>query len=81
MFGTYCQGSNKYQIMIDEEGQIYKCAMGIWNYASVDEYLEGGFDERFKEFHQVFNSVFIGSCSSCIRQHEHSKREEDVDQE
>ena len=36
-------------------------------YANINEYLEGGFDKRFKEFNKRFYSIFIPSCSSCIR--------------
>ena len=68
MFRTYCSNPDKkYTFLIDEEGTIYKCGFGIWGYASTDEYREGGFAARFKEFNQVFYGCFIGSCSSCVR--------------
>ena len=67
-FSCYCQNPlKKYHFLIDEDGAIYKCGFGIWNYADVDEYVDGGFAERFKEFNQKFYSIYISNCLSCSR--------------
>jgi hypothetical protein len=67
-FGCYCHNPEKqYSFLIDEKGDIFKCGFGIWNYDSIDTYVDGGFTTRFKEFNKVFYGVFIPSCSSCIR--------------
>lgn len=66
MFGTYCGNPKKqYTFLIDEEGAIYKCVFGRWQYASVDDYLVGGFAKRFKEFNKKFYSIFISNCYRC----------------
>lgn len=68
MFSCYCHNPEKqYTFLIDEKGDIFKCNFGVWNYASVDEYINGEFAPRFKEFNKIFYDVFIPSCSSCIR--------------
>jgi hypothetical protein len=73
MFGCYCQNpKNQYSFLIDEVGDIFKCGFGVWHYAEVDEYLDGGFAARFKEFNKIFYGVFISSCATCIRSHEFS---------
>ena len=67
-FSCYCHNPEKeYVLMIDEVGDVFKCGFGVWDYANVDDYLEGGFPERFKEFGKLFNSIFISNCASCIR--------------
>lgn len=64
----YCHKPERmYSFLIDEAGEIYKCGFGVWNYADIHEYIEGGFRERFKEFNSKFYDVFIGSCKYCIR--------------
>lgn len=66
MVGCYCQDDkNQYAFMIDEDGIIYKCGFGIFSYASVDEYIDGGFRKRFKEYNTFFYSKFIPSCKTC----------------
>jgi hypothetical protein len=73
MFSCYCQNpKNQYSFLIDEVGDIFKCGFGVWNYADVDEYIDGGFPARFKEFNKIFYGVFISSCATCIRSHEFS---------
>ena len=73
MFGTYCSNpEHQYSFLIDEEGKIYKCAFGVWDYADVHDYREGGFAERFKEFNMKFYDIFIGSCSRCARSYQFS---------
>ena len=75
MFGCYCHNPEKmYSFLIDEVGEIFKCGFGVWNYASVDEYEDGGFPERFKEVNKKFYDVFIPSCSSCINSYEHQSK-------
>ena len=64
----YCHNPvHMYSFLIDEVGKIYKCGFGVWNYAQVDDYLEGGFRERFKTFNKKFYSCWVPSCASCIR--------------
>ena len=76
--GNYCsKPDHKYSFLIDENGTIYKCAFGIWDYADVDEYLDGGFAARFKEFNTVFYQAFINNCQSCSNVYQfrgHKKR-------
>lgn len=68
MMGNSCSGEDEhYTFLIDEGGLIYKCNFGVWPYAKVDEYLEGGFRERFKKYNQKFYKVFIPNCRSCYR--------------
>lgn len=77
MFGAYChKESKKYNFLIDEDGRIYKCGFGIWNYAEVEEYLDGGFDERFKECNMKFYGVFVSSCTACQKMSARAKAEE-----
>lgn len=73
MFACWCHSpDHMYSFLIDEEGLIYKCSFGLWQYADVEDHLEGGFDKVFKETNQRFNSVFISSCKSCHRAHSKS---------
>lgn len=66
--GCYCHKPiEQYTFLIDEKGNIFKCGFGMWCYANVEDYLNGGFNERFKEFNKKFYSVFIPSCAGCIR--------------
>ena len=68
MLGTSCSNpEDNYAFLIDEDGEIYKCGFGVWDYANVNDYLTGGFGERFKQFVKVFNKTFISSCKSCVR--------------
>lgn len=68
LFGCYCHNpQHEYSFLIDEDGDIYKCAFGVWNYANITEYQSGGFAKKFKEFNQKFYNIFITSCSACIR--------------
>ena len=54
-----------YTFLIDEMGQIFKCAFGVWYYADVDEYLDGGFRAKFKDYNSKFYKCFLPSCNSC----------------
>ena len=66
--GNFCsQSDKKYGFLIDEVGNIYKCSMGVLDYAKIDDFLEGGFAKRFKEFNKKFYKCFIPSCSTCYR--------------
>ena len=68
MLACYCHNpQNQYSFMIDEGGVIYKCPFGILDYANVIDYVDGGFNAKFKDFNSKFYSIFIPSCSSCIR--------------
>ena len=68
MFGCYCDNpENKYAFLIDEEGNIYKCPFGIFKYATVEKYIDGGFRERFKDYNKFFYSKFIPSCNTCAQ--------------
>lgn len=65
-FGTYCSNpEHRYSFLIDEEGKIYKCSFGVWDYADVHEYVDGGFAERFREFNMIFYNTFISNCRAC----------------
>lgn len=66
---THCNSNpvHEYSFLIDEDGLIYKCGFGTWSYAKVQEYLDGGFSKRFKEFNQKFYNIFIPNCRSCRR--------------
>lgn len=68
MFACYCRNpEKKYGFLIDEDGEIYKCDFGNFGYANIHDYLDGGFDVRFKEFNKNFYSVFIPNCTTCVR--------------
>jgi hypothetical protein len=68
MMGCYCHDcKNMYSFLIDEEGIIYKCGFGMFSYATVYEYIDGGFREKFKEYNKFFYSKFIPSCKSCAQ--------------
>ena len=65
-FSCYCHNpKQKYSFLIDEEGNIYKCGFGILQYAEIDDYLNGGFNKRFKEFNSKFYSIFVSNCRAC----------------
>lgn len=75
MLGNYCnKPERRYSFLIDEEGNIHKCGFGVWPYAKVEEYLDGGFDKRFKEFNDKFYGCFIMTCSQCRRAESYSKK-------
>lgn len=75
MFGCYCHNpKNMYSFLINESGEIYKCGFGVWNYADINDYLDGGFRKKFKEYNMKFNSLFVTSCKSCIRGAYRNKR-------
>lgn len=66
MMGCYCHNpENMYSFLIDEKGKIYKCGFGVLSYDTIDDYLEGGFRQRFKEANTKFYGQFISSCRSC----------------
>ena len=68
LFSCYCHNpQHEYSFLIDEDGTIYKCSFGVWDYANIEDYLNGGFAKRFKEFNQKFYKVFFTSCANCIR--------------
>ncbi len=74
MFGCYCSNElKKYSFLIDESGDIYKCAFGIWDYADVKEYQNGGFRDRFKEFNSKFYKIFISNCKRCSSYYNQNK--------
>lgn len=66
MMGCYCHNpKHMYSFLIDEDGKIYKCGFGVLSYDTIDDYLEGGFRQRFKEVNTKFYGQFISSCRSC----------------
>jgi len=72
MFGCWCHNPiHQYSFLVDENGSIYKCGFGVWDYAEVDDYLDGGFAARFKEFNKVFYNTFIPSCATCHRSYKY----------
>jgi hypothetical protein len=67
-FMCYCtKPDRKYSFLIDEQGVVYKCPLGVWDYANISDYVDGGFDKAFKEFNSIFYSEFIPNCATCIR--------------
>lgn len=69
-FAAYCYNQDrKYSFLIDEEGKIFKCPFGLWQYAYVGNYVDGGFNSRFKKFNLVFYKCFISNCRSCLCSH------------
>jgi radical SAM protein with 4Fe4S-binding SPASM domain len=76
LFGCYCQNpEHRYSFLIDEDGNIFKCTFGIWKYANVKDYIEGGFRSKFKEFNKKFYNVFISNCKSCSTQYFFSRKD------
>jgi len=76
-FSCWChKPDRKYSFLISEDGEISKCEMGVWDYANINDYLEGGFDARFKEFNQIFYNQFVGNCVICNRSCQRATREE-----
>jgi hypothetical protein len=70
--GCYCHNpENMYTFLIDEEGDIYKCSFGMIKYANIEDYIEGGFDARFKEYNTKFYGVPLLHCMSCVRTVDH----------
>lgn len=79
MFGAYCsKPDRRYNFLIDEKGNVYKCGMGAWPYANVSEYIDGGFDERFKYFNDVFYGAYVMSCTQCRHAEMQSKKQKPV---
>jgi len=81
MFQCWChKPDRKYSFLIKEDGNISKCDMGLWDYAKVEDYLDGEFDSRFKEFNQIFYKQFIGNCSMCNRSYNYAtaKQKEEI---
>ncbi len=67
MMGCYCHNpQHHYSFLIDEIGNIFKCGFGVWQYANVFKYANGGFAERFKDFNKAFYDTFIPNCKRCI---------------
>jgi hypothetical protein len=67
-FHCYCKKpDNMYSFLIDEEGIIYKCCYGIWDYSNVNKYQNGGFNKKFKEANLKFYSNFVPNCKTCVR--------------
>jgi len=64
----YCANPKKtYGFLIDERGEICKCAMGILPYDDVENFVGGGFAARFKEMGTAFQKSFIMACADCAR--------------
>lgn len=63
MFGCYCHNpQHQYSFLIDEVGDIFKCGFGIWNYASVDEYINGD----LIHIQIIFSNIIKNFCSQKI---------------
>jgi hypothetical protein len=70
----YCGKPDRmYSFLIDEVGNISKCSFGAWVYDDIHNFLDGGFDVRFKYFTGLFYQQFIPNCSTCMRCSERSK--------
>jgi hypothetical protein len=75
MFGAYCSpGEKRYNFLIDEVGEIYKCGLGAWPYANVKDFQEGGFNKKFKEFNNKFYGAHVMNCMMCQRIESRSKK-------
>ena len=71
-FFAYCtEPQRKYDFLIDEKGDIFKCPFGIWKLCNIED---PEFKNKFKTFNKKFESVFITNCKSCINIHEFSIR-------
>ena len=81
MFATYCHNQDsKYQFMIDEKGVIFKCPFGIWDFADVYDYVNGGFEKPFKDFNVKFYKCMIFNCKQCINAWNLAEREENEEE-
>lgn len=68
LIARYCdKPDRRYEFLINEEGNIYKCVYGLWEYTDVFHYLKGGFAKRFKEFSEIFYNQGITNCAMCNR--------------
>ena len=77
-FGTYCtKPERRYSFLVDEQGEIYKCGFGVWDYDNISRFTEGGFAKRFKEFNTKFYNVFISSCAVCRRSYRRVEMKEE----
>jgi len=75
-FGTYCtKPERRYSFLVDEQGEIYKCGFGVWNYDNIDAFTGGGFAKRFKEFNTVFYNIFISNCAVFHRSYHRAERD------
>jgi MoaA/NifB/PqqE/SkfB family radical SAM enzyme len=75
LYSCYCNNpKHQYSFLIDEDGIIYKCAFGVWDYAEVTDFLDGGFSCLFKHVNSVFYDTFISNCQRCIRAYERNGR-------
>lgn len=67
-FSCYCHDPrHMYSFLIDEKGDIFKCAMGVWCYSNVSEYTEGDFAKIFKSYNRDFYKAFVPNCKTCYR--------------
>ncbi len=79
-FQCWCHKPDRmYSFLITESGEIFKCDMGVWNYDNISNFIEGGFDIRFKEFSKLFYEQFIGNCAVCGRAYNNSIRKKALD--
>jgi len=60
-----------------DQGEIYKCGFGVWDYDNISRFTEGGFAKRFKEFNTKFYNVFISSCAVCRRSYRRVEMKEE----
>lgn len=74
---TWCSKPERmYEPFIDERGLIYRCGFGVWDYATVQKHLAGGFAACFKEFGLEFNKVFGTNCLRCSQAYARAKSKE-----
>lgn len=68
MFNAYCCHPDvKYNLLIDERGEIFRCPGGsMFRYACVQDHQGGGFAETFKKFNTTFLRHTM-TCSFCHR--------------
>jgi hypothetical protein len=65
----YCKGKcEKEGFMIDEDGKIFRCPCGIWHFDDmVEDFINGGWNSRWKQIIDAFRKTSIMSCNDCIR--------------
>ena len=65
--GCYCRSKdNRYDFLIDEEGNVYKCPFGLLKIFNVGD-DDKDFFEKFKTINKRMQDIFIPSCKACVR--------------
>lgn len=76
-FSCYCHNpETMYSFFIDEDGAVYRCSFGVWQYTYVDLHLDGSFFDEFRRIGRAHNKIFIGNCKMCMRAWRHALAKE-----